>query len=711
MDHLKGSNKLINAIKHSVLYLFDITFLPQELFKTVFMIVSVQSSLLVLNGLYSMTSDWINVLTSRGRKRKQIEDKLANANCYSEWELNAKLLDEFDGKIKWIQDENSNFYNPKILRKRINDIKELMQKDDIFNLMFKLRGGLSRDAFNITNESLFLNATSGTKNIIFEYNHVVCQALNFICNSETSLDHNVPTDARLAFFNETRHSFGRTALLLSGGAALGYYHIGVVRTLYAEGLLPRVISGASAGSLMTAILGTRTGQEMIELIDSGNFRRDFFSFPWQKDNITPTQFQYYVPPPLRWFTDVVFKMFMSKKRLYKLDTEHLKEVVRENVGDYTFQEAFDRTGRIINIMVAPTNKYDPPKLLNYLTAPHVCVWSAAVASCAIPGVFDAMALVVKEPNGQIILENHWVRNDSSSGSLNRLGDATQSTSAGNHVSIKMTERYSDGSVENDLPMQQLSELFNVNNFIVSQVNPHSFLLATLSIQSYVWTNKIVVMAIGYLKYLKAQCRTWLKNVLNLITLKIFYASPNFGGRRTYTQILTQEYEGRDVDVSIMPWRGSISIFQAFLSLIKNPTLEEYKEILTASTRSTFPYIPRIHGTCAVEVTLDKCVQILRQRLVSEERNKIMIRSGSRKVDKNLSFFTSRSIVNLSGLSVTDQTVRNSITVSSKDSLNDLLRTIVEQSPNKETEIAISDSEVEICGATMADFYYASSSEK
>ena len=29
--------------------------------------------------------------------------------------------------------------------------------------------------------------------------------------------------------------------------------------------------------------------------------------------------------------------------------------------------------------------------------------------------------------------------------------------------------YSDGSVENDLPMQQLSELFNVNHFIVSQV--------------------------------------------------------------------------------------------------------------------------------------------------------------------------------------------------------------------------------------------------
>ena len=56
-----------------------------------------------------------------------------------------------------------------------------------------------------------------------------------------------------------------------------------------------------------------------------------------------------------------------------------------HIGPYTFQEAFDRTGRIINITVAPLNQYDPPRLLNYLTAPHVCVWSAVAASCALPG--------------------------------------------------------------------------------------------------------------------------------------------------------------------------------------------------------------------------------------------------------------------------------------------------------------------------------------
>jgi len=70
------------------------------------------------------------------------------------------------------------------------------------------------------------------------------------------------------------------------------------------------------------------------------------------------------------------------------DTEHLVAVVRQNCGgDLTFQEAFDRTGRIINITVSPMNDTDPPRLLNYLTAPHVLVWSAATASSAVPGVF------------------------------------------------------------------------------------------------------------------------------------------------------------------------------------------------------------------------------------------------------------------------------------------------------------------------------------
>jgi NTE family protein len=43
--------------------------------------------------------------------------------------------------------------------------------------------------------------------------------------------------------------------MLSGGACLGFYHVGMMMTLFEEGLLPRVISGASAGSLLASILG------------------------------------------------------------------------------------------------------------------------------------------------------------------------------------------------------------------------------------------------------------------------------------------------------------------------------------------------------------------------------------------------------------------------------------------------------------------------
>jgi predicted acylesterase/phospholipase RssA len=89
------------------------------------------------------------------------------------------------------------------------------------------------------------------------------------------------------------------------------------------------------------------------------------------------------------------------------------QVTIENCGHYTFQEAFDRTGRIINITVAPVNDFDPPRLLNYLTAPHVCVWSAAVASCAIPGVFAPVPLIVREPDGRYAEEHVWSRHGGS----------------------------------------------------------------------------------------------------------------------------------------------------------------------------------------------------------------------------------------------------------------------------------------------------------
>lgn len=233
----------------------------------------------------------------------------------------------------------------------------------------------------------------------------------------------IPSESRLAFFNETRHSYGRTAFLCSGGAALGFYHVGVVKALMQNGLMPRVLGGSSAGSIVTAIVATRTDEECFRDFfevqgthapgHSGLIHTDFFRPVGYNGNETSASevkedaglkraFQLFIPLTLRNFSSFIYDILTGFKRptdILKNDTRHLEACLRANIGDFTFQEAFDRTGRILNITVSPRSKSDPPRLLNYLTSPHVLIWSAALASASLPGVFEANRLMVKDPDG------------------------------------------------------------------------------------------------------------------------------------------------------------------------------------------------------------------------------------------------------------------------------------------------------------------------
>jgi len=42
--------------------------------------------------------------------------------------------------------------------------------------------------------------------------------------------------------------------MLSGGGALGQYHAGLIKALYKNDILPRIVSGSSAGSVLCAVL-------------------------------------------------------------------------------------------------------------------------------------------------------------------------------------------------------------------------------------------------------------------------------------------------------------------------------------------------------------------------------------------------------------------------------------------------------------------------
>jgi predicted acylesterase/phospholipase RssA len=445
--------------------------------------------------------------------------------------------------------------------------------------------------------------------------------------------------------------------------AVGFYHCGVVKALLNNNLMPRVLGGTSAGSIVCSMVATRTDEELFNDLyqvkgttGPGHYGRLMFNFfapvrsgkseptnkPAEPDNITEVlqnsagafrdakrTFQLLFPIGMRSATSFIYDVITGSRRpvdLLRSDTQHLRECCKVNIGDFTFQEAFDRTGRILNIVVTPTSKGDPPRLLNYLTAPHVLVWSAAVASSSLPGVFEANRLMVKDVDG-----------------TERYESAAEM-------------KFSDGSMEQDLPMQQLSEMFNVNHFIISQANPHAVMFGTYQMEKSVWSHPVAGLYNSLLIFLKDQLRAWLTHAVELVGGRRF--SPLFGTQRDFgTQVLTQEYEGRECDISMVPWLGHRSVFSASLHAIYNPSKEEFLQWVDEAERETWKHIPAIKSHVAEEITLDRCVQRLRKRLAAESWEKARTNSyGAKMGDRVPSFFTSPSLINLGGLGVGDQTV-------------------------------------------------------
>ena len=70
-------------------------------------------------------------------------------------------------------------------------------------------------------------------------------------------------------------------------------------------------------------------------------------------------------------------------------------------GDMTFEEAYRRTGRIFCITLSSTCQKAPPVLINYLSAPHVTIASAVLASSAVPGFIPPVRLQYKDSKGVI----------------------------------------------------------------------------------------------------------------------------------------------------------------------------------------------------------------------------------------------------------------------------------------------------------------------
>ena len=355
-------------------------------------------------------------------RRKFWRNMMRTAVTYEEWSHAAKMLEKESPKMN-----ESEFYDVELVRNKLQELRHRRQEGSLRDIIFCMRADLIRNLGNMCNPELHKGRLQVPK-LIKEYIDEVTTQLRMVCDSDSE---ELLLEEKLAFMHETRHAFGRTALLLSGGASLGAFHVGVVKTLVEHKLLPRIIAGSSVGSIMCSVVATRSWPEL----------QSFFEDKWHS---------------LKFF-DQLGGIFTIFKRVMTFGVVHeirqLQMMLRNLTSNLTFQEAYDMTGRILGITVCSPRKHEPPRCLNYLTSPHVVIWSAVTASCAFPGLFEAQELMAKDRTGELVPYHPPFH----------LGPEEGTTPA---------RRWRDGSLESDLPMMQLKELFNVNHFIVSQANPH-----------------------------------------------------------------------------------------------------------------------------------------------------------------------------------------------------------------------------------------------
>lgn len=348
----------------------------------------------------------------KSKKLELQEQELNKAESYEQWREAAEACDVMSGAARWRKTEQTRLYDHTQIRQRLDKLRSHRAKHDNAGLLFTLNEGVHGNMGGMGKSTLYSRSKLGTKHLIEDYVDEICESLQHIANIS---DREVSFEEKYDFFHRASLCYGRSALMLSGGGSLGHFHIGVIKALMEQDLAPKVLSGASAGSMVSAIYGTRTPQQMQEFLDPGNLVAE------AKEEAS-------------WFN----RIFYGEKS--QIDVAEVEDAIERLIPDLTFQEAFVLTGTSVNISVAPAELHQTSRLLNAITSPNVYIRTAVKASCAVPGVYPSVMLEAKNIHGE-------------------------------KQPYLPTRKWVDGSMTDDLPAKRLARLYGVNHYIGSLINP------------------------------------------------------------------------------------------------------------------------------------------------------------------------------------------------------------------------------------------------
>lgn len=464
-------------------------------------------------------------------------EELFLAKTYQEWLQIATELDKIQGRLDWREKDHSDLFHSQLLRHDLNSMRRLRTSGQGRILISQLLESLSRHSWELNNQELYSYALSGTKYLISEYLEEVEKSILYICDNEID---GYSLQDKLNLFTEGNRIHGQTVIMLSGGASFGIYHIGVVKALWQQKQLPYIISGSSMGAIVAASICTKSDDELDEMFT-------------HMDRLHKVAIKSYP------FWDVL-------KMGSLMDPAQLKEHIDHNVEDLTFWQAFRKTGRVLNISVSATRKRQKPKVLNYLTSPHLLIRQSALASCAIPGIFAPVTLMARNEEGRVL-------------------------------PYMESEKWIDGSVHLDVPMLRIMRLHNVSRSIVSQANPHVLpfvpekerhgifaRLQDLFMSSYqTYAIKLMDMALEFADAL--QWITFLEKMRSMIG---------------------QQYRG-DINISYPLTIGDI------FRIMANPSDEEFYNFVHKGELATWPKLAFIRDQMKLNIIIESCIEKLKNK--------------------------------------------------------------------------------------------------
>lgn len=526
-------------------------------------------------------------MTTKSDKRLLIET-LHAAREFEEWHASALQLDRLLGNDMWRTspaDYPHNYYNTGLIAERTEMLESALadatDNGDIMHIHDILRSGLTRNIGGILNPKLYSKANAGTKLMIEDYLSLVVEAIRHFATWPTALplEEGLTPQMKLDVLHDARMAYGRTVLVLQGGSIFGLCHLGVVKAMYQRGLLPRIIAGTATGALMAAWVGVHTENELLACLSGEQIDLGAFAASSERAAAKANGEGAWL-----WLQTLHRRAMRFFKSGFILDPEVLEQSVRANVGEMTFEEAYNKTQRILNITISPSGP-GAITLLNYLTAPHVLIWSAALVSNAANRSKAPIRLMCKDSSGQTVPYETFPPSS-------------------------RPYRSSPG-MPKESPLSRLGELFNVDHFIVSQARPYIAPFLYPSLRRF-RTSAFAIFSRFMLWEFQHRLRQL--DILGLLTPGV--------KRLLMDEIVPGPALTLVPEIRLSDWAR----------LLRNPTQGEINHWIERGEKSVWPNAAHLAVRLSVEQELEKGYQLVRRANLAGEGGRGAGRNG-RKVVK------------------------------------------------------------------------------